>query len=66
MTENPASLLAQVLSSCPFMIKKMAKVKCFKSSVLPHIWYIAEHGPEEIIKDLFEALPKSEKINKVA
>ena len=49
-----------------FMIKKMAKVKCFKSSVLPHIWYIAEHGPDELIKDLFEALPEAEENTKLA
>ena len=49
-----------------FMIKKMAKVNCFKSSVLPHIWYIAEHGPDELMKDLFEALPHEEENTKVA
>ena len=47
------------------MIKKMAKVNCFKSSVLPQIWYIVKHGPDELIKDLFEALPQAEERAKV-
>ena len=44
----------------PFLIKKMAKVKCFKPIVLPHIWYIAEHGENELVKILFKSLPETE------
>ena len=43
-----------------FLLKKMAKVNCFKSSVLPYIWFLANVGSNKIVQDLHHSLPKSD------
>ena len=49
-----------------FLVKKMAKINCFKSSVLPHVWYVAERGPDDIVKCLYESLPEAEEYTRVS
>ena len=47
-----------------FLLKNMAKVNCFKSSVLPYIWFLANVGSNKIVQDLHHSLPKSDGQNK--